>query len=69
LDGTINRYTTRFVAKGFSQQKGEDHDETFSPISRYTSIRAIISLATSMSWSLHQMDENTALLDGVIEYT
>jgi hypothetical protein len=52
------------MARGFSQQEGEDYDETFSPVSRYTSI---ISLATSMGWSLHQMDVKTAFLNGVIE--
>jgi hypothetical protein len=37
-----------------------------SPVARYTS-RAIISLATSMGWNLHQMDVKTAFLNGVIE--
>ena len=49
------------MARGFSQQEGEDYDETFS--------QAIISLAASMGWSLHKMDVKTALLNGVIEYT
>jgi hypothetical protein len=39
----------------------------FSPFSRYTSIRATISLATSMGWNLNQMDVNTSFLNGVIE--
>ena len=60
IDGSINKYKVRFVARGFSQQEGEDYDETFTPVSIYTSIRAIISLASSMGWSLHQMDVNTA---------
>jgi hypothetical protein len=41
------------VARGLSQQEGEDYDEMFALVSRYTSIRDIISLATSMGWSLH----------------
>jgi hypothetical protein len=55
------------VARGFSEQEGEDYDETFAQIAKYTSIRAIISLAASMGWSLHQMDVKTAFLNGVIE--
>jgi hypothetical protein len=55
------------VARVFSQQEGKDYDETFALIARYTSIRAIISLATSMGWSLHHMDVKTAFLNGVIE--
>jgi hypothetical protein len=38
------------------EKEGEDYDETFSKVARYTSIRAIISLAASMGWNLHQMD-------------
>ena len=52
------------MARGFSQQEGEDYDETFALVAKYTSI---ISLATSMGWILHQMDVKTAFLNGVIE--
>jgi hypothetical protein len=38
----------RFVARGFSQVEGIDYEETFAPVSRYTSIQMIISPATSM---------------------
>jgi hypothetical protein len=34
---------------------------------RYTSIRSIISIATEMSWSIHQMDVKTTFLNGFIE--
>jgi hypothetical protein len=47
-DGSVDKYKARFVARGFSQKEGEDYDETFAPVARYTSIRAIISLSTSM---------------------
>ena len=57
----------RFVARGFSQKEGIDYEEMFSHVSRYTSIRTIISLAAKMKWKLHQMDVKTAFLDGVIE--
>jgi hypothetical protein len=53
VDGSIDKYKAIFVARGFSQQEGGDYDETFASVARYTSIRAIISLATSMGWSLH----------------
>jgi hypothetical protein len=67
VDGSIDKYKARFVAIGFSQQEGKDYEETFSLVSRYTSIRAIISLVASMGWSLHQMDVKTSFLNGVIE--
>jgi hypothetical protein len=67
VDRSMDKYKARFVAIGFSQKEGEDYEETFSPIARYTSIRAIMSLAASMGWSLHQMDVKIAFLNGEIE--
>jgi hypothetical protein len=66
-DGSVDKYKARFVARGFSQKEGEDYDETFAPMARYTSIRAIISLAASMGWNLHQMDVKSTFLNGAIE--
>jgi hypothetical protein len=66
-DRSVDKYKARFVAREFSQKEGEYYDETFAPVVRYTSIRAIISLAASMGWNLHQMDVKTTFLNGEIE--
>jgi hypothetical protein len=55
LDGSMDKYKGRFLARGFSQNQGEDYDETFAPLAKYTSIRVIISLVSSMGWSLHHI--------------
>ena len=57
----------RFVARGFSQKEGVDYEETFSLVAKYYSIRLVLSIASEMGWSIHQMDVNTAFLNGVIE--
>jgi hypothetical protein len=67
VDGSIEKYKARFVAHGFSQKEGIDYEETFTLVSRYTSIRTIIALAAKMKWKLHQMDVKTTFLNGVIE--
>jgi hypothetical protein len=67
VDGSVEKYKARFVARGFSQVEGIDYEETFAPIARYTSICTIISLAASMGWRVHQMDVKTAFLNGEIE--
>ena len=67
VDESVDKYKERFVARGFSQKEGEDYDETFAHVARYTSIRAIMSLVASMGWSLHQMDVKTVFLNGAIE--
>jgi hypothetical protein len=66
-DKSVDKYKARFVARGFSQKEGEDYDKTFTHLARYTSIRAIMSLAASMGWSLHQMDVKTIFLNGAIK--
>jgi hypothetical protein len=66
-DGSVEKYKARFVARGFSHMEGIDYEETFAPVSQYTSIRTIIALAASMGWRLHQMDVKIAFLNGEIE--
>jgi len=67
VDGSAEKYKARFVARGFSQKEVVDHDETFAPMARYTSVRTIIVIASVMGWKLHQMDVKTAFLNGVVD--
>jgi hypothetical protein len=67
VDGSIEKHKERFVAHGSSQKEGIDYEETFSLVSRYTSIRTSIALAAKMKWKLHQMYVKTSFLNGVIE--
>jgi hypothetical protein len=53
---------SRNMARGFSQVEGIYYEEKIFPLDRYTSIRMIISLATSMGWRLHHMDRDDILL-------
>ena len=67
VDGSINKFKERFVAREFSQKEGVDYEETFALVACCTSIRTIIALASAMGWRLHQMDMKTTLLNGEIE--
>ena len=68
-DGIIEKYKSRFVARGFFQKEGIDYEETFSPISiyKYTSIKLVLSLVAVMKWRIYQMDVKATLLNGVME--
>jgi hypothetical protein len=66
-DGSIEKFKVRFMARGFSQKEGVDYEETFAPVTRYTSIRAVMSLVSFMGWRIHQMDVKTTFLNGIIE--
>jgi hypothetical protein len=67
VERSIEKHKSIFVARVFSQKEGIDYEVTFAPVSRYTSIRTIIALATKMKWKLHWMDVKTTFLNGVIE--
>ena len=66
-NGSVEKYKASFVARGFTQKEGINYDETFAPVSKYTTIRTIISLEAVFGWKLHQMDVKTAFLNGKIE--
>jgi len=48
MDGNIDEYKASFVVRGFSQKERIDYEENFTPTTRYTTIRSLISLATPM---------------------
>lgn len=58
LDGSISKYKTRLVAKGFHQQHGINFHDTFSAVMKPTPIRLILSLALSHGWLFRQLDVN-----------
>ncbi len=66
-DGSVERFKARLVVKGYAQQYGIDYNDTFSPVARYSSIRCVIAIATQEDMELHQMDVDTAFLNGDIE--
>lgn len=49
-DGNVKKCKARFVAKGYAQKEGIYYEETFTPVTKYTSIWSVISLAVQMGW-------------------
>ncbi|KAG7563872.1 Integrase catalytic core [Arabidopsis suecica] len=66
-NGVPFKYKARLVARGFSQEYGVDYLETFAPVSRHDTIRAVLALAAQMQWKLYQMDVKSAFLNGELE--
>ena len=63
-DGTIDKYKARL---GYKQKEGLDYFDTYSPVTRITSIRMILAIAALRNLEVHQMDVKTAFLNGDLE--
>ena len=66
-DGSIERYTARLIAKGFTQEYGIDYEENFAPVARLTSVRCLIDVAVIHRWPLYQMDMKNVFLNGDLQ--
>nr|GEW26159.1 retrotransposon protein, putative, Ty1-copia subclass [Tanacetum cinerariifolium] len=67
LDGTIEKYKARLVAKECRQKEGQHFFDTYSPVTRITSIRTLIDIATINNLIIHHMDVKTAFLNGELD--
>ena len=62
-DGTVDKYKVRLVAKDFTQQKGIDFFDTYSPVTKISFIRILLALASIHNMFIHQMDVKTVFLN------
>nr|GEW91304.1 hypothetical protein [Tanacetum cinerariifolium] len=53
--------------KWFSQQKGIDYDETFTPVARIEAIRLFLAYTAHKDFTIFQIDVKTTFLNGILK--
>ncbi|UYV61953.1 hypothetical protein LAZ67_1007155 [Cordylochernes scorpioides] len=66
-EGQVVRYKARLVAKGFTQQKGIDYDEIYSPVSSFETTRLLTAISVENNWFIDQYDVKSAYLYGKLD--
>ena len=63
-DGSIERFKARLVVRSFTQKKDFNYFDTYSPVTKISTIRTLVALAAIHDFLIHQMDVKTAFLNG-----
>ena len=64
--GKIERFKARYVATGFEQVCGSDFFETWAPVGRYATLRALLSICVVWDLETKHIDIKCAFLNGVL---
>nr|GEZ24766.1 hypothetical protein [Tanacetum cinerariifolium] len=64
---TVIRNKSRLVVRGYRQEEGIDFEESFAPVARMEAIRIFLAYATHKSFTVFQMDMETAFLHGSLK--
>jgi hypothetical protein len=66
-DNELHRHKARLVVMGNKQRHGFDYDETFSPTTRWETIRVILALAAYHDYDIDQYDFEQAFVNAEID--
>ena len=63
----IVKFKARLVAQGYTQHQGVDFDEVFAPVTRQSTLRVFLTVATKRKLVVQHWDVKTAYLNGTLE--
>jgi hypothetical protein len=67
LDGSVERFKARLVARGFSQVLGEDYFETFAPTVRADTLRTFLALVAAEDLECSHFDIKNAFTESSLK--
>ena len=67
VDGRIDMFKARLVARGFSQEEGTDFSDTFAPVFRLESLRMLMSIAAQYGLVAHMLDASNAFVGSKLD--
>ena len=59
-------FKARLVAQGFNQKFGVDYDEVFAPVTRSSTFRILLAIASARNFIVQQYDVKSAFLNGTL---
>ena len=62
------RYKARLCVRGFQEKIQFDIADTYAPVAKFCTVRAIITLAKRKDWPLEQIDVGNAFLNGIVKH-
>ncbi|KAM6583952.1 hypothetical protein CsatB_010954 [Cannabis sativa] len=58
VNGSLDKFKSRLVAKDYLQAPGIDYEEIFSPVVKPITFKNVLSLAITLNWIVTQLDVN-----------
>ena len=67
LDGLLDKFKARLVARGFSQVQGVDFNQTFVPTVKFDSLRLFLAIVAVRNIECYQVDINNAFTESILK--
>jgi len=67
LEGKIQKYKVRLIARGFTQVFRQDYYNTFLPVARLASFRSFLTLTVRYNWEINMFNFISAYLNGTLD--
>jgi len=53
LESSLEKHKARLMVKGFTQKKGIDYEESFSPTTKWATIHSLLIMSAQYGWKFH----------------